>query len=631
MKRAIITVITLAVLVGGGWFLVRSFSAGASKDKIQYRIAKVETDLVKKTVTATGVLKPWTVVDIRSRAGGRVEDYAFDEIRYEEMPDEEKAKYRKDYEYHQALKAGRAVGPRPFPRLSIEEGSIVRKGQTLLNIDRFDTLLRYDQAQADIAANKARIEQTSKEYALQQQQVDVAIQTAKANLAAAQANEEAAKARYESAREQANAQQSLTEASIENAKATLAAEEARLAQMTSATQKQRGAAALSAYNQALANLKNAEVQLKRQKALLEKGYIAASQVDQAQATYDVAKANVDSANEVVNTVLPELTNDLKAQQARVKQAQAALASAEASRVDIALRQQSAAAALADYKRSQADRKQAEAQLRQAQANRINNAIRITQIAQARADGTRARASLANAQIQLDETRVTAPSDGIILTKYIEEGTLIPSGVSAMSSAGSNIVQLGDITRMYVEVQVDETDVAAVDVDQKVDITFDAYPTLPFEGKVIKIDPKATVEQNVTTVRVRVEVDNSAANYRLLKPGMNASCEFIIEKKPDVLAVPNEALKTDTDNTRYVEIAEGGKVAPTEKGEERDENLLVDVKVVKRPVKVGLEGNDMTEIKEGLQEGETIITQTIEPTPPTPGGNPFGGSRGPGRR
>lgn len=632
MKRALITVITLAVLVTGGWFLVKSFSAGANKDQIQYRIDKVKLDLVKKTVTATGVLKPWTVVDIRSRAGGRVEDYAFDEVRFEELSDEDKAKYRKDYEHSQLLKVGRAtLASRPFPRLSIEEGSIVRKGQTLLNIDQFDTRLRYDQAKADIEANKARVTQTTNEYSLQQKQVVVSLQTAEANLKAAQASEAAAKARYESAKNQATAQRALTEAQVDSAKATLAAEQARLSQMTSATNKQRSAAALASYNQAVANLKNAKAQLDRQKALLEKGFIAQSQVDQAQASYDVAKATVESANEVANTVLPELTTDVKAQEARVNQAKAALASAEANRVEIELRRQSAAASFADYQRALADVKQAEAQVQQAEANRINNAIRVTQIKQAQADGVRAVAGMANAQIQLNETRVTAPSDGIILTKYIEEGTLIPSGVSAMTSTGANIVQLGDITRMYVEVQVDETDVAAVDVDQKVDITFDAYPTLPFEGKVIKIDPKATVEQNVTTVRVRVEVDNSAANYRLLKPGMNASCEFIIEKKPDVIAVPNEALKTDNDNSRYVEIAEGGKVAPVEKDAEKDENLLVDVKVVKRKVEIGLEGNDMTEIKDGLKEGETIITQTIEPTPPQSGGNPFGGGRGPGRR
>jgi HlyD family secretion protein len=631
MKRAVIIVITLAVLIGGGVLIARSMNSGSAKDKTQYRFTEVKKDLVKKTVTATGVLKPWTVVDIRSRAGGRVMDYAFDIEKYKEMTPEEQAKYKADYEYSKLSEAQQVQVRRPLERLSIAEGSIVRKGQTLLNIDQFDTLLRYNQARADIDQNKARIDQTTKEYSLQEQQTLVSIRTAQANLAAAKASADAARARYETAKTQSSTQKGLTEANVESAKANVAAEEARLAQMMQATQKQRNAAAYSAYNQALATLKNADQQLKRQKALLEKGFIAASQVDQAQATYDVAKANVDSAKEVIGTVLPELQTDLKAQQARVKQVKAALATAEANRADIELRQQNVTSVFADLKRAEADVKQAEAALSKAYADRMNNNIRKTQVAQARANGFSAQASLANAKIQLDETRVTATSDGIILKKYVEEGTLIVSGISAFSSTGSNIVQMGDITRMYVEVQVDETDVASVEVDQKVDITFDAYPTTPFEGKVIRINPEALVEQNVTTVKVRVEVDNSVPSFRLLKPGMNASCEFVVNKQQDVVSVPNEALKTDTDGKRYVEIPQGGVVAPVEKDAEKDPNLLVDVKPEKRVVEVGLEGNDTSEIKEGLKEGEKIITQTIEPSPPGAGSNPFGGSRGPGRR
>lgn len=174
----------------------------------------------------------------------------------------------------------------------------------------------------------------------------------------------------------------------------------------------------------------------------------------------------------------------------------------------------------------------------------------------------------------------------------------------------------------------------MDLDQKVDITFDAYATTPFEGKVIRIDPQAVVESNVTTVHVRVEVDNSVPSFRLLKPGMNASCEFIVQKKDDVIAIPNEALKTDQDGTRYVEVATGGKPAPADKDSEPDPNLFVGIKIDHRKVEVGLEGNDTTEITADLKAGEKIVTQTIEPSTVTPsGGAPGfgGGNRGPGRR
>lgn len=587
MKRAILSVLTLVVLIVGAAFVYRSIAAGGKKEEIQYRIAEVKKDTVKKTVTATGVLKPWTTVDIKSRAGGRID------------------------------------------KMYVDDGSEVKPGQLLAEIDPSDTLLSYSTAQADIAANKARIDQSTKEYSLQQQQTVVALQTAEANLASAKAASASSYARYKSAEESAKASQELSDATIANSKATLEAETARLDQLTNATQPQQSAQALASYNQAMANLKNAELQLNRQKALLAKGYVAASAVDQAQATYDVARATVASAKEVTNTISPQLLSDLKAQQARVAQARASLRTAEANQVDIQLKYQQAQAAKADYEQSLAAIKTSEANYRRVLAERMRDGIQKTMVKQSEAQIARSKASLKNAEVQLRDTKITAPSEGVILKKYVEQGTMVASGMS-FNSAGTAIFALGDTTRMYVEVQVDETDVASVEPDQKVDITFDAYPTTPFEGKVIKVDPQATVEQNVTTIKVRVEVDNTAPTYRLLKPGMNASCEFISAKLEDVVAVPNEALKTDEEGKRYVELPQGGKVAPAEKDEDKDPNLMVGVTITRRFVEIGLEGNDLTEIKDGLKEGEKIITQTLEPTPLNPMSNPFGGGKGPGR-
>ncbi|HZO86802.1 MAG TPA: efflux RND transporter periplasmic adaptor subunit [Chthonomonadaceae bacterium] len=588
IKRAITIMVVLAVLIVGGLFTAKSLRASASKDPNQYRIAAVKRDMVKKTVTATGILTAWTTVDIKSKAGGRID------------------------------------------RLAVDEGSIVKKGDLIAQIDPSDTLLTYNTAKADIEANRAKVDETAKTLALQQKQTRVSIETALANLNSAKAAAASARARYESAKNQADAQKDLTEATVENARATLAAEQERLNQLVSASHPQENASALAALHQAEANAKNAEVQWRRQKALLDKGFVAQSTVDQAEAAYEVAKATLESAREKMNTIQPELDADLKAQRARVRQVQAALNQAETGRVDVKLRQQAAQAAWADYQQALAGVRQAQAKVEEARAEQLNNVIRRTQIAQAIAAGARAQATMVNAKTQLDQTRVVAPSDGIILKKYVEQGTLITSGVS-FNSTGTSIVQLGDISRMYVDVQVDETDVANVDMDQKVDITFDAYPTTPFEGKVIKVDPQAVVDQNVTTVHVRVEVDNSVPSYRLLKPGMNATCEFIVDKKDDVVAVPNEALKTDENGGHYVEIAVGGKVAPADKDSEKDPNLLVDIKKVKRPIEIGLEGNDLTEVVSGLKEGDRVITQTIEPSTNIPGGNPFGGGRGPGRR
>jgi len=127
------------------------------------------------------------------------------------------------------------------------------------------------------------------------------------------------------------------------------------------------------------------------------------------------------------------------------------------------------------------------------------------------------------------------------------------------------------------------------------------------------------------------VDNSSPTFRLLKPGMNATCEFIVDRKEDVIAVPSEAVRSD-DQGSFVEIGSGGKPAPPDPktGTPADPDALVDVVVKRQTVEVGLEGNDTVEVTSGLKEGDMVVTQTIEPAAPTTGGSPFaGGGRGPG--
>lgn len=144
--------------------------------------------------------------------------------------------------------------------------------------------------------------------------------------------------------------------------------------------------------------------------------------------------------------------------------------------------------------------------------------------------------------------------------------------------------------MFVLASVDETDIAQVEVGQQVDITLDAYPDELFEGVVVKIDPQTVVEQNVTTIPVTVEIENPDAR---LKPGMNATCNFIVDRKDNVLVVPTEAVK-DEDGRFTVTVIKNGKQT-------------------ERRVEVGLEGDQYTEILSGLKEGEEVVTSVIEPT------------------
>lgn len=589
MKRAIIIVISLVVVGGGIFALSKKLQAASPTEKTQYKLAKAEMGMVKKTVSATGTLQPWKVVDIKSKAGGKIE----------RLGDSRKNTH-------------------------VDVGSIVKRGDVIAEIDPTDTRLSYDQANADISSADARIQSSKLTYELQQQQSRLAVETARTAVKSAQAALESAEARLATAKHQMDAQPSLTSATVQSAQANYENSQRQLDELRSATLPQERASAQSALDEAKANLKNAEANLSRQQKLLDKGFVSQQLVDQALASRDVVKAQVDSAQRKMSTIDMEHKANLAAMVARVGQAKAQLESAKAGQVDVDIRKSSYNEALASRNQAAKAVESARTGLKLAEENVRNNEIRQTDILSAKAQLMRAQASFTNAKTTLDQTRVEAPSDGIILKKYVDEGTIISSALS-FAAAGNSIVQLGDITRMYVDVTVDETDIANVEDKQAVDVTVEAYPNSPIEGKVIRIDPQTEVIQNVTMVHVRVEIDNAAMVYQLLKPGMNATCEFVINKKDEVLTVPNEAMRSD-DNGRYVEIAQGGMPykAPEDKGEP-DPNTKVDVKIKKVPVQVGLEGNDSTEITSGLKPGDVVITSKVEPVAKQ-AGSPFSQQR-----
>jgi HlyD family secretion protein len=587
VKRAVIILSILAVIIVGGLFARSKLSAASPADKTQFKVAKVEVGTVRKTVSATGTLQPWTTVDIKSKAGGRVD------------------------------------------AMLVDVGTAVTKGQKICLIDPSDTQLAYDQARADIDSAQARIQSSTLTVSLQEKQSELAVKTAETALKSAQAAYNAAVARVNTSKEQAEAQPKLTKASQESSKANLENTEKQLAEMKEATHPQERASAESALNQAKANLKNAEANLKRQESLMERGFVSKQVVDNAETQRDVVQAQVASAQRKLDTLDKEQAASIAAMEARVAQARAQYANAMAAQVDVRIRESSLKEAKASLEQANQQVKTAEKNLQLAKANLANVPIRRTDIMSANATKARAQAGLINAQKTLEQTTVTAPTDGVVLKKYVEQGTIISSALS-FAATGNNIVQLGDTTRMFVDVTVDETDIANVDQGQAVDVTVEAYSSTPIEGKVIRIDPQAEVIQNVTMIHVRVEVDNTAGVYQLLKPGMNATCEFVIDKKEDVVSVPTEAVHT-TDTEKYVEIGTGGAPYRGEDGkQEPDPTTLTDVKVIKRPVQTGLEGNDSIEITSGLKDGETVVTQKIEPTPKT-ATSPFapGGGRGMG--
>jgi HlyD family secretion protein len=154
----------------------------------------------------------------------------------------------------------------------------------------------------------------------------------------------------------------------------------------------------------------------------------------------------------------------------------------------------------------------------------------------------ARANLSDAQIAFDQTRVTAPLAGTIIQKNVELGTVISSPTRDVGG-GTVLFQMANLDTVQVQGMVDETDIGKVRPGLPVTITVDAYPNRPFQGTVLKIEPQATVSQNVTMFPVLVDIYNPD---HLLKPGMNAEVEIHVGQRQGALAIPNAALRTQRD-------------------------------------------------------------------------------------
>lgn len=201
--------------------------------------------------------------------------------------------------------------------------------------------------------------------------------------------------------------------------------------------------------------------------------------------------------------------------------------------------------------AQARRTIAETQMKRAEALYKSQSLTQADVekaqlefANASAEVVRSTVSLENARITLEDTDVRAPITGTIIEKTVEPGIVITSPTNAVSG-GSVLMKMADLTSVQVRTRVDETDIGKIQPGMVTKVTVAAYPNQPFEGEVLKIEPQAIVEQNVTMFAVLINIVNRGG---LLKPGMNADVQIQIANRTQVPAVPTAALRADTDVT-----------------------------------------------------------------------------------
>lgn len=204
-----------------------------------------------------------------------------------------------------------------------------------------------------------------------------------------------------------------------------------------------------------------------------------------------------------------------------------------------------------FNQTQADLRVAQAQLQiaKAQLDRQQSLLDAQVITQSEFEGAtlshaNAEASLVRAQtnydlaeLQMADVSIRAPMSGTIIQKNVEEGTVIQSASSNVSG-GTALFVMADLGEMQVRTLVDETDMGELTPGLAAAVRVEAYPDRTFRGVVDKIEPQATVVQNVTMFPVIVSIDNRSG---LLRPGMNAEVEIEIDEAIGVVVVPNNAI------------------------------------------------------------------------------------------
>ena len=178
----------------------------------------------------------------------------------------------------------------------------------------------------------------------------------------------------------------------------------------------------------------------------------------------------------------------------------------------------------------------------------------------------------------------APLDGVVAEQNVQVGQIIASGINNVGG-GTTVMKLADLSHIYVLVSVDESDIGRIEVGQQAQITVDAHPNAVFPGQVVRVAIKGTIESNVVTFEVKVEV--SGLNQQLLKPEMTANVEIVAVEKDGVLLVPVAALER-----------------------RRHENFVTvrkeDGTTQQRAVQTGASDGEFMEITSGLAEGEEVL-------------------------
>lgn len=188
----------------------------------------------------------------------------------------------------------------------------------------------------------------------------------------------------------------------------------------------------------------------------------------------------------------------------------------------------------------------------------------------------AQRALDDARAALDASIILAPRAGTVLQVQTAEGA--PLGT------GAEVAQIADLHDLELQVDLDEIDLPHVPLDAPVTFTLDAYPSEEIEGRLERISPTAETSGGTTTFRATVRF--TLPEGLVARPGMNADVSIKTAVRPDVLLIPESALRTVGRRT-FVTV-------------------LVDGEEEEREIRIGLRSGGLVEVASGLTEGERVV-------------------------
>ena len=250
-------------------------------------------------------------------------------------------------------------------------------------------------------------------------------------------------------------------------------------------------------------------------------------------------------------------------------------------------------------------------------------LAATELKRAEALHQQAEANLDQAKYALSKTTITSPMDGMVTSLNAEVGEIVMIGT--MNNPGTVIMTVSDMSEIETEVEVDETDIAEVKLDQEVKVKIDAFPDTTFKGKVSEIGHTALIsglgtQDQVTNFLVKVVLLDKVPN---LRPGMSASVDITTQHRNDILSVPIPAVVMREEKSDSLKVkkakAEGAMASVDSTATKEDRNkkkekkeiegvFIVDkgrAKFVK--VKTGVADQQNIEIVSGIKEKDTVVT------------------------